>query len=109
MRYTEGFITLEQVFPIVSGDWDRRQPELKMWAVCLAQGISGALGLVRCNDVKRWRKDDRHWLISDKRCAPGTCQWICDALEIDRKELVTFIWRNRHVLRKSPYRLRSIN
>jgi hypothetical protein len=39
----------------------------------------------------------------------GSCQWICELLEIDRKELITFVWKNRHVLRKSPYRLRSLN
>ena len=100
---------MEQVFPIVSGDWDRKQPELKLWAVCLAQAIAGAIGLIRCNDVRRWRKDDRYWLIRDKRSVVGSCQWICEALEIDRKELVTFVWKHRHELRRSPYRLRSIN
>lgn len=109
MKYTEGQVSIEQVFPILSGEWDRKQPELKLWAVCLSQAIAGSVGLIRCNDLKYWYRDDRYWLFRDKRNCPGSCQWICDVLEIDRKELLTFVWKNRHVLRKSPYRLRSLN
>jgi hypothetical protein len=109
MKYTEGQVSIEQMFPILSGEWDRKQPELKLWAVCLSQAIAGAVGLIRCNDLKYWYRDDRYWLFRDKRNCPGSCQWICDVLEIDRKELLTFVWKNRHVLRKSPYRLRSLN
>jgi hypothetical protein len=109
MRYSEGRITLQQVFPIVSGDWDRRQPELKLWAVCLSQAIASAVGLIRCNDMRAWGDEDRYWLFRDQRRVVGSCQWVCEVLEIDRKELLTFVWKNRHVLRKSPYRLRSLN
>lgn len=109
MKYEEGRISLRQPFPIELGDDLRRQPELKMWAVCLAQAIAGAIGLIRSNDLKRWREDDRYWLFRDKRTGVGSCQWVCDMLKIDRKRLITFVWKNRHVLRKNPYRLRSIN
>lgn len=109
MRYEEGRIALKQPFPIELGDDILRQPELKLWAVCLSQGIASAVGLIRCNDLRLWRSDDRYWLFRDKRRVPGSCQWICDALQIDRDRLITFVWKNRHVLRKNPYRLRSLN
>ena len=109
MKYEEGRITVSQLFPIAFEEWDCRQPELKLWAVCLSQGIAGAVGIVRCNDLRAWRKEDRFWLFRDRRRAVGSCAWICEYLEIDRRELITFVWKNRHVLRRSPYRLRSIN
>jgi hypothetical protein len=39
----------------------------------------------------------------------GSCNWVCDVLGLDRKELVSFVWKNRHELRKDPLRLRSVN
>jgi hypothetical protein len=109
VKYTEGQVSIEQMFPIFSGEWERKQPELKLWAVCLAQAIAGAVGLIRCNDLSRWYREDRYWLFRDRRTVVGSCHWICEVLEIDRKELLTFVWKNRHVLRRSPYRLRSVN
>jgi len=108
-RIVDGEARLSETFPIPVGDEVLRQPEARMWAVCLSQGICGAIGLVRCHAVRNYRSRDRYWLFRDKRETVGSCQWICDLLEIDRKELLTFVWRNRWVLKREPYRLRSIS
>lgn len=95
-------------FPVEVGEWLIRQPEAKLWAVCLAHAIAGAVGLVRSNDLRRYRSRDRYWLLHDTGHYVGSCSWICELLEIDRKRLVNFVVKNRHVLRSNPYRMRSI-
>lgn len=107
LRYSDGDITLMQKFPIEVEDVLMRQPEARMWAVCLAQAIAGSVGLIRCHDLRRYQGRDRYWLIRDRRHVVGSCSWICELLGIDRARLIKFVVSNRHVLRKHPYRLRS--
>lgn len=109
MRRNFSEVGLGESLPIPVGDEVLRQPEARMWAVCLSQAICGAVGLVRCHAVRKYRGRDRYWLFRDRRNCVGSCQWICDLLEIDRKWLVAFVWKNRWVLRRNPYRLRSIS
>lgn len=108
MQYTEGQVTLKQPFPIEVGEWLIRQPEAKMWAVCLSHAIAGAVGLIRTNDLNRYRAHDRYWLFRDKRHTVGSCSWICELLGISRQRLISYVWKNRHVLKNNPYRLRSV-
>jgi hypothetical protein len=109
LKYEEGIVYLRQVLPIELGEREIRQPELRMWAVCLSQAIAGAVGLIRCDELKSYRSLDRYWLIRDKRQVVGSCNWICEMLGVSRAELVSFVWKNRHVLRRNPYRLRGIS
>jgi hypothetical protein len=101
----EGQIELKVLFPIEVGEWLLRQPECKLWAVCLTQAVASCVGL-RANDFRRHRHLDRYWLFRDQRNCVGSCNWICDLLELDRKRLISFVYRNRHVLAGHPYRMR---
>jgi len=107
LTFVEGEIRLK-CLPVEVGEWLWRQPECKMWAVCLAQAIAGAVGLVRCNDLRRYTSRDRYWLFRDKRHQVGSCSWICELLGVDRQRLIKYVWTNRHAIKKSPYRLRSL-
>jgi hypothetical protein len=104
----DGEFPLKVLLPVEVGEWLIKQPEMKLWAVCLAQAIAGAVGLVRCHALANYTGRDRYWLIRDQRHQVGSCSWICEHLGIDRKRLVSWVIANRHVLRKNPYRLRSI-
>jgi hypothetical protein len=109
LEFIEGQLNVKQRFPIEVGDWLIRQPECKLWAVCLAQAIAGAVGLVRSHDLARFTAKDRYWLFRDQQHKVGSCSWICELLGVDRKRLISFVWTNRHILRNNPYRLRSLH
>lgn len=109
ITFQEGQIEFKVPFPVEVGEWLMKQPEAKLWAVCLAQAIAGAVGLVRCREVRRWTNKDRYWLFRDERHRVGSCSWICETLGIDRKRLIRFVFENRHILRDHPYRMRSVH
>jgi len=102
-------MTFTQAFPLIVGEDGPNRPEVRMWTVCLSQAIATTVGLIRCDALRLYRARDRRWLISDRRMDVGSCNWVCDVLGLDRKELVSFVWKNRHELRKDPLRLRSVN
>lgn len=102
-------MAFHQGFPLHVGEAGPNQPEIRLWTVCLSHAIATTVGLIRCDALKLYRARDRRWLISDRRVGVGSCNWVCDVLGLDRKELVTFVWKNRHALRKDPLRLRSIS
>ena len=89
------------------GDWDRKCPEARLWAVCLSQAISGALGMKHQADFDSWSGADWHWLMRSESEGVGSCAWICEHLNIDRRWLREFIVKHRHELRRDPYRLRN--
>lgn len=109
LTVSEGQIELKVPFPVEVGEWLMKQPEVKLWTVCLAQAIASSVGLVRCNDLRRFRDRDRFWLMRDARHGVGSCSWICELLGLDRGRLISFVFKNRHVLRDSPYRMRSFH
>jgi hypothetical protein len=94
------------VFPIEFGQLLKTQPEAKLWAYCLTQAIATAVGSYRTPDLERWASRDRWWLLRDKRHFVGSCSWICELLDIDRRRLIEHVVRNRHRLRRNPYQLR---
>lgn len=94
-------------FPIRLGEEQISSPETRLWAVCLTHAIAGAVGLWRSNDHRKYTSQDRYWLIRDRRHCVGSCSWICELLGIDRQYIVDNVIRQRHSLRKNPYRLRS--
>lgn len=94
------------LFPVEFGEYLRRQPEAKLWAYCLTQGIATAIGSYRTDDLRKWNSRDRYWLLRDTRHYVGSCSWICELLGIDRQRLIRHVIRNRHTLRKNPYQLR---
>lgn len=104
-------------FPIEVGEWLQRNPEAKMWAYCLTLAIATAVGSCRDGDInnthsltrrRMFRDRDRFWLFRDERHYVGSCSWICELLGIDRERLIRHIIRNRHTLRRTPYRLRVV-
>ena len=96
----------ELLFPLGVGEPLLKEPEARMWAYCLTQGIATALGSYRTTDLSRWGSQDRFWFLKDERWNVGSCNWICQLLGLDRKRLIRHVFKNRHTLRKNPYKLR---
>lgn len=97
---------LKFVFPVEVGEWLIRQPEMKLWAYCLNQGITTAIGSYRTKDLRRNGANDRFWFFRDTRHYVGSCSWICELLGIDRTRLIRHVFKNRHVFRGRPCMLR---
>ena len=102
-------MTFVQSFPLLVGEDAPNRPEVRMWAVCLSHAIATAVGLIRCDALKFYQARDRRWLISDRRKDVGSCHWVCETLGLDRKKVVSYVWKHRHEIRKDPYRLRSVS
>ncbi len=83
-------------------------PEAKMWAYSLAQAIANSLGNPRVKELTKFKEKDRFWLLRDNRRYVGSCNWVCDLLGIDRRQLIRGVFKRRHELRANPCQLRII-
>ena len=81
-------------------------PEARMWAYCLSQAIANALGNPRVVELARYRERDKFWLFRDRRRHVGSCHWVCEFLGIERKKLLSQVFKYRHYLKANPCRLR---
>lgn len=109
-KFIESHLTPDvDYLPVDSSDIINRMqinPEAKMWGYCLSQAIANALGNPRVEELRRYRHRDRFWLLRDNRRHVGSCQWICDLLGINRRDLVIGVFRKRHLLKANPCKLR---
>jgi|688.fasta_scaffold14037_12 hypothetical protein len=106
MRIDQDKEPLKFIFPVEVGDHLMRLPEAKMWCYCLMQGIATAIGSYRTRDLRKTGKQDRYWFLRDNRHYVGSCSWICELLGVDRERLIRHVFKNRHLLRRHPCKLR---